>query len=393
MAELQSNLPLPIFPGFTSSGLVSDDVKAIAIAFNSEGVNALSQIPEASVAWAGIGTRVTQGNIEARIPVRLTALLGFEPFTGVRKYHTANTAAVAVRSAPFHLGLEWPLQFQESGIAQLIDFYGLNEFPMDLISQARAFRADMLASLIFAGVTNPTLNLVAKALTLKQPGYDLGLPMFSDGVNSPEHFSNPLDANSRRFPNLFTGVGKITDTDVFGDMLVNMNQVPHPTKANMNLGLGVTHLVGPTWMRKPFQQTAIQQLSLQTTTISGTKLAAATTNIYTPENMLRAADLIGAAGMQPTKFHIAPQLDAHPYCVANPGKQMWLAISDNIPGSSWAEFLAQSKDFTPIVTLLGDGSEHAKLNRKVVLFGDLDAGCSPGLPHFVQMYWETTPGS
>jgi hypothetical protein len=334
---------------------------------------------------------VTQGNIEARIPVRLTSLLGFEPFVGVRKYHVAGTAAVAVRSEPFHLGMEWPIQFQESGVAQLIDFYGLNDFPMDLIAQARAFRADMLASLIFCGFTNAALGVTAKALTLKQPGYDQGLPLFTDGDSTPKHFSNPLDANSGRFKNLFLGAGKITDTDVFGDTLTNMNQIPHPMKANMNLGLGVTHIVGPTFMRKAFQQVAIQQLSLQTTDVSGTKLAAATTNIYTPENMLRAADLIGAAGMEPTRFHIAPQLDAHPYCVAHPGKQMWLAISDNVKGSAWAEFLAQSKTFMPIVTLLGDGSEHAKLNRRIVLFGDLDAGCSPGLPHFVQMYFETTP--
>lgn len=385
-----ANLPLPIFPGFTSFGLVSDQVKEIAVAFNAEGVNALSSIPEESVQWADIGTRVTKAPFEAKIPVRLTALLGFNPFNGERSYHTANTAAVTVKATPWSLGIEWPIQFTQAGIAQLVDFYGLNDFPSDIVQHARATKADMLASLIMAGFTNSALGVTAKALTLPQPGYTSGLPLFTDGSASASHFSNPLDSASRTFNNLFLGAGKITDNDVFGTVLTNMQKVPHPTKLNMNLGLGVTDIIGPSHMRIPFQKLAVQQLSLQTTTSPG-NLAAATSNIYNADAMSRAAQYIVAAGMNPVRYHIAPQLDSHPYVLANPTSQMWVAVSANRPGSAWAEFAGPDVNFTPRVTLLGDGTEEAMKTRKVRLFADLDAGVAAGLPHFVQMYFETTP--
>lgn len=386
------SLPLPIFPGFSSFGLVSDQVKEIAVAFNAEGINALSSIPEESVQWADIGTRVTKAPFEAKIPVRLTALLGFERFNGERSYHTANTAAVTVKASPWHLGIEWPIQFTQSGIAQLVDFYGLNDFPSDIVQHARAAKADMLASLIMAGFTNTALGVTAQALTLPQPGYANGLPLFTDGSASASHFSNPLDGASRTFNNLFLGAGKLNTPGVFGTMLHNMQKVPHPTKLNMNLGLGVTDIIGPTHMRSVFQEIAIQQLSLQTTT-SPASLAAATTNIYNQDSMLRAAQIITAAGMQPVRYHIAPQLDAHPYVLANPTSQMWIAVSSHKAGSAWAEFAAPDVNFTPRVTLLGDGTEEAMKTRKVRLLADLDAGVAAGLPHFVQMYFETTPST
>jgi hypothetical protein len=45
----------------------------------------------------------------------------------------------------------------------------------------------------------------------------------------------------------------------------------------------------------------------------------------------------------------------------------------------------------PQITLMGDGTEYAKLHRKVGLFGDIDAGIAAGLPHAIQAYFETTP--
>lgn len=385
-----ATLPLPIFPGFTSFGLVADAVKEIAVAFNAEGVNALQQIPEESVQWADIGTRVTKATFEAKIPVALTSLLGFNPFNGERSYHTAGTAAVTVKTSPWDLGVEWPIQFNQSGIAELVNFYGLNDFPSAIVQHARACKADMLASIIAAGFTNAALSVTAKALTLPQPGYASGLPLFTDGSASASHFSNPLAADSRTFNNLFLGAGKITDNDVFGTVLQNMQKVPHPTKLNMNLGIGVTDIIGPSHMRIPFQKLAIQQLSMQTTTVPG-NIGVAASNIYNADSMARAAQYIVAAGMNPVRYHIAPQLDAHPYIVANPTAQMWIAVSANRQGAAWAEFAAPDTNFTPRVTLLGDGTEEARKTRKIRMFADLDAGVAAGLPHFCAMYFETTP--
>jgi hypothetical protein len=136
---------------------------------------------------------------------------------------------------------------------------------------------------------------------------------------------------------------------------------------------------------------AVRQLSLQTTTAPG-NLAAATTNIYNNESLLKAAQMISAAGMTPVRYWIAPQLDAHPYITytGNSAKQMWFAVSAGTQGC-WAEFIAPETTFTPRVTILGDGSEEAIKTRKVRIISDLDAGVAAGLPHFVAMYTEDTP--
>lgn len=382
-------LPLNIFPGFTSFGVVSDQVKEIATVFNAEGVEALQSIPEKMVAWADVGTRVTKADFQAKIPVRLTSLIGFEQFDGTRHYHPVTVASVAVKVAPWSLALEWAMQISTSGQSQLKDFYGINGIANDVVQHARAAKADMVASVLSAGFTNSSLGVTAKALTLPQPGAASGLPLFVDATQT-KHYANPLDPNSARFANLFLGAGKITDTGVMGTVLTNMTQVPHPSKANMTLGNEVTDLIGGTGMLIPFWQLAIQTLSLQTTTSPG-NLAAATTNIYNPNNIAQATASIGAAGLAPWRFWIAPQLDAHPYLVANPTKQMWMAVSRTRQGAAWCELAGPNTEFAPVITLLGDGTEEARKSRKVRLFGDLDAGAAAGLPHFAQMYFETTP--
>lgn len=383
-----ANLPLDIFPGFTSFGVVSPQVQEIAVTFNAEGVDALSAIPEKQVAWADIGTRVTKADFKAKIPVRLTSLLGFKPFEGERHYHPLSAAAVAVSVAPWALNLEWDIRLN-SGIAHLEEFYGISGLAGDVVSHARAAKADMLASVIMAGFTNSSLGLTAKALTLPQPGNANGLPLFVDATQT-KHYANPLDGNSARFANLILNAGKITDPGVMGTVLTNMAKVPHPSKANMTLGNEVTDLVGGTDMLIPFWQLAIQTLSLQTTTSPG-NLAAATTNVYNPETMRQASSMVGVSGLAPWRFWIAPQLDAHPYLVANPGKQMWMAISQTRKSAAYCEMAGPNTTFGPMVTLLGDGTEEAKKSRKVRLLGDLDAGAAAGLPHFVAKYFETTP--
>lgn len=386
---MASVLPLEIFPGFTSFGVVSPAVREIATVFNAEGLAALSDIPESSVAWADVGTRVTPGALQVKIPVQLTSLLGFEPMEGERKYHPVTLAAVTVKPAPWSMGIEWPIQIAQSGIAELSNFYGVAGLGANVVQHARAMKADIVASIISAGFTNSALGVTAKALTIEQPGNANGLPLFVDATQT-KHYANPLDSRSTRFANLFLGAG--TFSAAFGNMLTNMSQVPHPSKANMTLGLGVTDVIGPTHMLIPFYQMAVQSLSLQTTTSPG-NLAAATTNIHNRDITAAALASMGQvipAGLSPWRFWIAPQLDAHPYVVANPTKHMWVAVA-NKRGGAWCELAGPSTTFTPTITLLGDGTEEARKTRKVRMFGDLDAGAAAGLPHFAQMYFETTP--
>lgn len=386
-------LPLNIFPGFTSYGVVSNQVKEIATVFNAEGVEALQSIGEKQVAWADVGTRVSKADFQAKIPVRLTSLMGFEAFDGTRRYHPVTVASVAVNVTPWSLGLEWPIQISASGEAQLKDFYGISGVANDVVQHARAQKADMVASVIMAGFTNSALGVTAKALTLPQPGQANGLPLFVD-ASQTKHYANPLDINSARFANLYLGAGKITDVaagvSVMGKVLTDMTQVPHPSKANMTLGNEVTDIIGGTAMLEPFWKLAIQTLSLETTTSPG-NLAAATSAAYSAENMARAASMIGVSGLTPWRFWIAPQLDAHPYLVANPTKQMWITISRTRQGAAWCEMAGPNTTFAPNITLLGDGTEEARKTRKVRLFGDLDGGAAAGLPHFAKMYFETTP--
>jgi hypothetical protein len=384
-----AGLPLAIFPGFTAYGLVSDAAKELAVTFNAEGVEALQTIPEEMVAWADIGTRTTQATFEAKIPIRLTSLLGFEPFEGERHYHNLGSAAVTVKVSPFALNLQWPVQIDQSGIPLLRDALGISGVANDVVQQARAMKADLVASVVAAGFSSVTLGVTAKALTIPQPGYASGLPLFSDGTITHSHYSNPLDKNSTTFNNWFYNVGKITDTGVFGTVLTKMSQVPHPSKLNMTMGLGVTDIVGPPHMLIPFLQLATQTLSLQTTTISATNLAAATTNIYNPAVLTQ----VNASGALPWRFHIAPQLNAHPYVVAHPTDHFWLAISRARTSGAWCEIAAPTKEFTPRVTLLGDGSEEAIKSKQVRLLGDLDAGAAAGLPHFVSMWCESNIAS
>ena len=115
---------------------------------------------------------------------------------------------------------------------------------------------------------------------------------------------------------------------------------------------------------------------LQTATVGGTGVAAAVSNIYT-------------AGMTPCRYWIAPQLDADPYVVANPGKHLWIAISRKLFGAHPIEMVAPTKEFTPTLQFFGDGSEMAAQTRKVHLIGDLDAGAAPGIPHVYARYEET----
>lgn len=388
--SLQNQIPVPAFPGFKHYGVVAPAIKEIVTTFNAESLDALSTVPDKMVAWANVGSRVTPGMFEVKIPIRLPSSLQFRPFDGSRSYNKLDIAAPAVRVGPFDLNFEWPFQIDQSGNAQLKEFYGVEGLAQDIVRAAQAYKAQLVASLVYLGFTNANLGITAKVLTIPQPGYPNGLPLFTDGNASANHYAHPFNQNSGRFPNLFLGAGKLTDEGVFGQMLTQMSQVPHPSLPNMTLGCQVTDIIGPTHMLIPFYKAAVQNLALEAS-------VAATTNIYNPqliEQAVKNGTFIGASGVTPWRFWIAPQLDNHPYLAAHPGKHMWLACS-RPEGSgnrdTWAELAAPSKEFVPVVTLFGDQDPKSREMRMARMISDLDAGAAAGLPHFIQQYWETTP--
>lgn len=389
----ENQLPVRGFPGFTHSSVVAPQVREIAVTFNAESQDALTSVADEDVAWADRGSRVTQGVFDVKIPVRLPSGMMFTPFNGTRSYNRFDIAAPIVQTNPLQLNFEWPMIIDQSGNIELRNFYNASGVAQDMVNAARFYKAQLVASLTYEGITNPVLGLVAKALTIPQPGFPSGLPLFSDGVNTPLHYAHPFKDTSGRFANLFPGFGKITDTDVFGNMLTLMSRVPHAVLPNVSLGCKVTDIIGPTHMLDPFYRVAIQNLALE---VRGAQFAA-TTNQYNPallEKAMNAGQFVGASGLTPWRFWIAPQLDNHPYVLANPDAHMWLAVSRKEGTGNrdtWAELAAPSKEFVPIVQLLGDGSEEARKSGMIRMLGDLHAGVGAGLPHFVQMYWETTP--
>jgi hypothetical protein len=378
-------MSLNIFPGFTSVGVVSPDIAAAAVTFNSEAVNALQNIDRSLYAWADISTFEVKMSIgEGVIPINLTALLGFKSFAGgERKYHQLSVSAAKVNVSSFDLNMEWDIRLNESGNTVLKDAYALAGLPAMIINQAQAHKADMLAALLEAGLTNSALGMTARALTYRQPGYDAGLPLFSDGSATAAHFSNPLDSQSPTFVNQYYGAGQLTTPTVLAKCLTDMMLVPHPTKQNMTLGAQVTDIFGPTFMVPHFQKVLLQTLSLEG--------GAATSNVLTPE-MLRQGQSLGLAGLAPFRCHVVPQLNNHPYVLANPGKQFWFTVSKNLPGTFFAA-TATPNGWNPRITLLGDGTEEAIKSKKIRMIGDLEAGVAAGMPHVIKCYTETTPGS
>ncbi len=166
-----------------------------------------------------------------------------------------------------------------------------------------------------------------------------------------------------------------------------MANIAHPTIPNLPAGYEVHHIKGPTWMRKPFYQVALQNLQLQIKAGIG----AATTNIASIDKLkeLGESSFIGASGVGPVTYWIDPTMDSHPLVAgANAGKHFWEAVDGSPDSAPYANFLAPNVEFTPIVKLFGEGSEMASLTGMVRMISDLHAGIGAGWPASVALYYE-----
>ncbi len=372
------------FPGFTHIGAVAPSVQAMVVAFHGNYLRALNRVPAKYIAQADVGTFVMQGIFEGRVPMSLPGSLAFEMRTDTRKYQQLHLAAPSVKSSPFDLNFEWPYII-EMGDAKLKDYYGPSTLAPAYVDAGRAHKYRMLGD--FRKVAYGTS---AEGLTIPQPGYPLGLPLYTDGTVTAAHFSHPFRADSARFVNLYLTAGKFNSTALI-DTQANMANIPHPTIPQLPAGYEVHHIKGPTWMRKPFYEVAVSNLELQIKTMSGGNVGAAATNIAALDKLreIGESNFIGASGVGPVMYHIDPTMDAHPLVTgSNAGKHLWEAVDGTPETAPYVNFLAPDVNFTPQVRLLGDQSEEAIKTGMIRIVGDLHAGIGAGWPGGVALYYE-----
>lgn len=408
--SLQNAQPIAAFPGFNWSSVVSPQVQEIVTTLNAESLDALSEIPESAIAWADQGSLVSPGVGTVKVPVRLPSSLAFTEFKygGTRTYNTIDIAAPVIKVNPWELSFGWPLVWNQIGNGMKLmsampdgsvaDFMGVSGLASMVVQAARAYKAQLVASLFYKGLTSAALGLTAQALTIPQPGNPNGLPLFTNGTDSAQHYAHPFNANSGRFKNAYPAYGAFAAQ--FAASLVVMTQKPHPSLPNMTMGTQVTDVFGPTWMRSRFFAMAVQNFTLATQTIGGTPVGGTQTGTYALDTLRKFNEdtFIGASGFAPQRFWIVPALDSHPYFTANnnanmttgPGggpADMWINVAAQKTGQSWAMLAAPSKEFTPLMHLYGDGDPLSQSQRRVRLETDLDAGVAAGLYHFVDMFF------
>lgn len=360
-----------IFPGFTQIGVVNDAVKELAVNFNMAALNALQVLPDAKLKWTEL-FGVTPAVFRGKVPIDLTMLDGYEPYKGVRTFKQVDVAALQVDVIPFDRNLEWPVELMRAGPDLLQIFASLTNKTAALVSHARLMKSRLAATVLMQGTPTTGKALVYQGNAI--PG--AGLPLFSSAATTGAQFANPLfaAAETRLFDNYFPAAGTFSPV-TFETTRTNMAKVPSATSSSSTMGLEVTHVIGPTFMAEPFRKVMLQDLFLATTTTPG-NLGAAVSNIY-------------VNGTTPCQYWVSSELDSDPYVLDNPGKHMWIAISQSIPGAHAVEMVAPSVEFMPEITMFGEQTEMAKSTRKIHMISDLLAGAAAGLPHVCARYEQT----
>ena len=332
---LQNVQPLP--SNFTWSSATPAATQEMITTYNAEELDVLNLAPEPEIAWANVGTNVSIGSGIVKVPWRIPQSMAYGAFNygGNRQYQNIDIAAPAIKVMPWDLNFAWPMVWDEMGRAKLMsegapdesgrpslmEFAGAGGLADAVIGAARAYKAQLVSSMFFLGYTSSALGLTATIKTVPQPGLPNGNAFFTNGSDTPAHYSHPFNGASGTFKNAWTAYGAFASN--FKRSLVAVSQVPHPTLPNQIFGARVTDVIGPTWMRDRFWDMAVSSLSLQTTTTPG-NLAAATTNTLNAALLQQYSvdNFIGAAGLGPVRYWINPALDAHPYFTANSNANM-----------------------------------------------------------------------
>lgn len=409
---------LPTAPSAKWSTFAPQQVLELITTYNLDEKDALAEPPAKDIAWAERGTiTAPSGGGIVKFPYVLPQSLDFTPFeAGNRHYKTFDAAVKSVAAAPYDLnfwlpmvwdtaGNGWKLMSLEKG--SLVDFLGISGVGSYYATAGRMKKAMLVADLFYKSMYTAAAWGVAPTLfTYPQPNNPNGIALFTDGTGAEgsggcNHYAHPNEASSGRFKNLFTGYGSFKTK--YADSLVQMTVNPHALFANVTSGAVVTDTIGPTYMRRPFFEMAVQMLVMEAATVGGNGVAAAVTNPYAfaAQQGITEENFIGTA-FGPRKFWISPHLDNHPYPIANPntngtGKpgEFWINISAGVdsmtgkPRPTWAKGACSSKEFVPTFFFYGPGDPRAEGERRMRFEGNLDGAFEPGSPTDIQAFFQT----
>lgn len=401
---------LPISQGNPWSNTAPQQALELITTWNLDEKDALAAPPSSDLAWADVGTITAQGVGIVKHAHAMPQSLAFAPFKpGARVYKSLDVVAKAVKVNPFDLNFGIPMIWNEIGNGwelrtpsqdgSLIDFVGVSGLGADYVVAGKAYKCQLIASVLYSSWYSSAgayVNTAPTMFTYAQPNNPNGIALITDGTGAEgsggaQHYANPTVASSGRFKNLWMGFGSFESS--FGSSLVKMTIKPHATLPNVTSGARVTDVFGPTSMREKFWKMAIQTLTLQSATVGGNGVAAATTNPYSLAAQMGISEenFLGTA-FGPHRFWILPQLDNHPYMVANPTADFWINISagkDPRTGRarpSWAKLAGNSKDFVPTFRFYGPGDPLAMSMRTMRFEGDLDGGAEPGAPGEIDVF-------
>lgn len=409
---LVNGLPLDIFPGNPWSATAPQQALELITTWSLDELTALNSPPGPDLAWADIGTNTMVAMGIGKWGHSMPQTLDFQTFKpgGARTYHTLDVVASQVRVNPFDLSFGIPMVWDAIGNGYklmspstdgtLMDFVGISGLASQYVLAGKAYKCMLLASLFYKGLYSTALGLTTpEALTFPQPNNPNGIALFTDGTGAEgsggaQHYANPTNPKSGRFKNVWPAFGAFAAN--YGLSLTKMAIKPHATLSNVTSGARVTDTFGPPSMYQKFWEMMVQTLTLQTATVGGNGVGAATTNPYSQAVSmgLSQENFIGTT-FGPRRFWIVPHLENHPYLLANPGKDFWINVSagkdqsTGLPRATWGKLASNSKDFVPTFRFYGPGDPRAQSERLMRFEGDLDGGAAAGAPGEIDMFFET----
>lgn len=408
---LVNGLPIAAFPGNPWSNSWSQQTQELITQYAMDELDALSAPASQDIAWCERGTLTAVGNGIVKIPSRMPQSLNFQPFvSGKRHYNTMDVVATVIKAAPYDLNFKIPMIYDSLGQSwrlmsdttdgSTMEFLGISGMAKDFVTAGRSYKAQLAASLFYSGLYATTGNLTLTsptARTFPQPNNPSGIALFTDGTGAEDsggalQYANPTVAASGRFKNVFFNYGAFATS--FGPSLAEMTKIPSPTLNNQTNGARVTDVFGPSHMRDKFWQMMIQTLSPQLFEQGGALAAAATTNPYSALAAMgiNEENFLGS-GFGTRRYWILPQLDSHPYVLANATNgtnggpaDFWINASCAQGRPTWAKLVSNSKDFVPVFRFYGAGDPLAQNELMCRFECDLNGGVAAGAYGEIQMF-------
>lgn len=397
---LLNGLPLKLFPGNPWSATAPQQAQELITTWNLDEIDALQTDPGADLAWSKIGTKTNVGTGIVKVFHNMPQRMDYVPFTGARTYNTVDVVANVVKVQGNSLNFTYPMIWDQMGNGYklmspsdggLVAFMGINGMAPKFVQSGQHLRAQIAATLFYSGLYSTALGLTTpSAVTYAQPNNQNGIALFTDGLGAEgtpgaKHYANPTMANSARFANVFPAFGSFANN--FGASLAKMAQIPHATLSNITNGARVTDVFGGTGMRDQFYRMMISDLVPVIGTGTATAALAAVSNPYTLAKSLGLTEEnFAGTAFGPRRFWILPQLDNHPYLVANPTADFWINVAAAPGRPAWAQLASNSADFVPTFHFYGAGDPRAQSERLCRFETDLDAGGAAGDPGSIQMF-------